>query len=267
MFMCKTDEGHVIKCLAELLQNNLKNSSFVIDHKGIRLKMTDSNKKILIDLELNAENFSIYKYKFPKKKMHIGLNQSHFHKMLRSVKKKDAIELFIDDEKSNDLGIKIIPKEHNRFTTSFIRIQNIQHVDIDVPEGYENPVIVPSGEYQKMCKDMYGISSSINVISKKYYIKFASNAGSIYSRIVVFGDTEDPDGDLKLVKEIDQEFDTEQLIRISKIAGLSSNRNNMQIYQQESLPLLFRCPVGTLGKISIYIKSKSQIEDDEKVDE
>lgn len=261
LFTCKTNEAHVVKCLSELLQNSLKNTSFEIDQKGIRLKMTDSNKKILIDLELFAENFSLFKFK-SSKKLYIGLNQSHFYKMLKTIKKKDSIVLFIEDEKTTDLGIQIIPKEKNRVTESFIKIQNIQHLDIDVPEGYSNPVIVPSSEYQKMCKDMANISNTISVTSTKYNIKFSSNAGSVYSREVTFGENDQEDD----FDPVTQEFDTEQLTRISKIAGLnSSGTNNMQIYQNPNLPLLFRSPTGSLGKISIYVKSKLQIEEDEQI--
>lgn len=261
LFSCKTNEGHVIKTLSELLQNNLKNSSFEIDSSGIRLKMTDANKRILIVLNLEAENFSVFEFK-SNKKIYLGFNQTHFYKMLKTTKKKDSISLFIDDEKSNELGITIIPKENNRVTTSFIKIQNIQHLDIDLPSGYDNPVIVPANEYQKMCKDMNTISNVINVTSKKYTIKFSSSAGSVYSREVIFGDV-DEEKRIKNIKPISQDFDTEQLCRISKIAGLS-NGNNMQIYQKENLPILFKSCVGSLGKISIFIKSRQQIDDDEK---
>ena len=112
LFTCKTNEAHVIKCISELLQNNIKNTSFEIDETGIKLKMTDSNKKILIDLELYSEFFSLYKFNFPKK-IYLGLNQSHFYKMLKTIKKKDSIVLFINDDKMTDLGIQIIPKEKN----------------------------------------------------------------------------------------------------------------------------------------------------------
>jgi len=49
-FYCKISEGHVIKILIELIQNNIKNGCFIINEKGIFLKMTDSNRRILIDL-------------------------------------------------------------------------------------------------------------------------------------------------------------------------------------------------------------------------
>jgi proliferating cell nuclear antigen len=258
IFNCKTNEGHIIKILAELLQNNIKTGCFIIDEKGIRLRMSDSNNRILIDLELNADQFSLYKYCHDEDSISIGINQNHFHKMLRSIKKKDSISLFIDKDSPTDLGITIIPKENNRVTTSTIKIQNVQQIHIDEITGYDKPIIVPSNEYQKMCKDMSTIGNCIKVTSKRYNIKFSCNGGSIYSREVVFGEI-DKDSD-ENEKEIVQEFDTEQLCRISKIAGLSTK---MQIYQAENLALLFKSGVGNLGRICIYTKSKKEIEEED----
>jgi len=38
---------------------------------------------------------------------------------------------------------------------------------------------------------------------------------------------------------------------------------SLQIYPKADLPLLLRSSVGQLGSISIYIKTKKQIEEDE----
>ena len=57
--------------------------------------------------------------------------------------------------------------------------------------------------------------------------------------------------------EYNEDFDTEQLIRIAKISGLSTN---MQMFPKQDQPLLFRSNIGNIGKISIFIKSKNQID-------
>ena len=150
-FKCKTGEAYQVKVLAELLTNNLKSGCFDITEDGISLCMFDQPRKTLVDLNLQAENFSVYKFKSDKK-YSLGLNLNHFHKMLKSIKKKDSLQLFIDSERPNELGIKTIPKENTRITTSGIKIQNIQNVDAEVPIGYGKPVIVASTDFQKMCK-------------------------------------------------------------------------------------------------------------------
>ena len=129
IFKAKTQEGYTIKILAELLQHNIKTACLEIDKTGIALRMMDTQQRILIDLKLDYENFSIYKYKL-KEKSFLGINQNHFHKMLKSIKKKDSVVLFIDDENPTDLGIEVLPKEKNRVTTSYVKIQNIQTSNI-----------------------------------------------------------------------------------------------------------------------------------------
>lgn len=258
IFKAKTTSAYTIKILAELLQNNIKTGCFELDETGIKLCMMDHHRTILIQFFLEAQNFTLYKFKL-KEKLFLGINLSHFHKMLKSIKKKDSMCLFINDDNPTDLGIKVIPKENNRITTSFVKIQGIQTLDIEMPTGYGSPITVPSSEYQKMCKDMVYIGNNINIVSKNFHIRFRCNAGGVMTRNVEFGDTGDSDDedDENKICEYNQDFSTEQLSRITKMAGLSTN---IQIYTKNGSPLLFKCAAGSLGNISIYIKSKDLIE-------
>jgi proliferating cell nuclear antigen PCNA len=262
-FKAKTGEAYHIKVLAELLTHNLKTGCFEINDDGISLRQMDNNRKTLIDLELHAENFSLYKFKDKdkdKEKKNVGLNLNHYHRMLKSIKKKDSLQLLIDTDEPNDLAIKAIPKENTRVTTSYIKIQNMQNVEIDLPTGYGKPVIVTSSEFQKMTKDLLNIGKEVRVESHgPFGIQFHSDADNILKRKVEFGEIEDSDWEEEEEKTqilYNQKFATDQLARISKIAGLSQT---MQIFCAAGLPLLFRSQIGSLGRISIYIKSKEQV--------
>lgn len=259
IFKAKTHCAYTIKILGELLQNNIKTACFEIDDTGIKLCMMDHHRTILIKVTLESDNFTFYKFR-SKETLFLGINLNHFHKMLKSIKKKDSLELFINSDHPNDLGIKVIPKENNRITTSYIKIQRIQTIDIDIPCGYNKPIIVSSSEYQKMCKDMAHMGNFINVVSRNFHIKFFCNAGGVMKRLVEFGEMGDSDDDEENeenILEYDADFDIDQLSRITKMAGFCSN---IQIYPMEGQPLLFKSAIGSLGKISIYIKSKDIIE-------
>ena len=262
IFQARISEGYILKILGELLQNNIKTAYFKVDENGIGLCMMDSNRTILIDLLLEANNFSIYKFK-GSETIFLGINLSHFHKMLKSIKKKDLVELFINNDSPTDLGIKVIPKETNLITNSFVKIQGIQNLKIRVPEGYGKPIIVSSGEFQKMCKGMTHIGNSVTISAKKYQLRFACDAGGVMKRVTDFGEDDESEssdgGDEKY--DYNDEFSTDQLMRITKLSGLSQN---MQIFPKDGLPLLFRSNVGTLGKISIYIKSKALLSKEAK---
>jgi proliferating cell nuclear antigen PCNA len=268
IFKAKTREGFALKVLAELLQNNFKTACFEIGQEGIKLRMMDHHRIILIDLFLDADNFSVYKYKLSEK-MTIGLNLIHLHKMLKLVKKRDSVRLFISDTASTDLGIKIIPKENSRVTTSFVKIQNAQAIDIDVPEGYGKPVIVASSDFQKMCKGL-NISAMTRIIKKGFLVRFFNDVGDVMKRYTDLGETEDSDTDDEADDtdedevEYSEDFDTEQLTKITKLSGLSPT---MQIYPKNCDSLLIKTAIGSLGRISVYIKPKSQQESDARTEE
>jgi proliferating cell nuclear antigen PCNA len=252
IFNAKTTDGYHIKILVELLTNNIKVAHLEIDENGIRLCMMDSNRRILIEFNLLAENFSIYKY--TGEKMYLGINLGHLHKICRTIKKKDQLQLFIEDENPTKLAIRVIPKENNRLTTSYITIQTVQELAIDLPSGYGKPIIVSSSEFNKMLKDLSTIGTKTIVTSRNSHIKFTCETGGILERTIEFGELDETE---KKGEEYSQEFTTEQLVRITKISGLGS-----QIKILTGKPLLFKSNVGNLGEISIYIKSKGQLEDE-----
>ena len=260
IFKCKTAEAYQIKVLAELLTNNLKTGCFEINEDGISLRMFDNPRKTLVDLNLIAENFSLFKFNNDNTKISVGLNLNFFFRLTKSVKKKDSIQLFINSEDSTELGITTIPKENTRVTTSCIKILNIQNLDAELPTGYGKPVIVSSADFQKMCKELSSIgSTNICVESLGNCIDFIADADDILKRTVRLGESDEDDKkqskDHKLYQAT---FTTDQFTRINKIAGLSTT---LQIFPgTENLPLLFRSNVGSLGKISVYIKSKEIVD-------
>lgn len=262
LFRCKTTDAYILKILTELLHNIIKTACFEILPQGMKLRMMDSNRRTLVDLNLEAEKFNMY-YLSPSIENHtlnIGLNLNHFYKMLRSIKKRDQLYLFIQENNATDLGIQIIPKDMSRITNAFIKIQNIQNLEIELPMQYDHSILVSSNEFSKMCKDMFNMSNSISITTRKYSVGFLCNVGSVYSREVILGETQltNP-GPQENDEAFTEEYDTEQLSRILKIAGLHTS---MIIKSKRNMPLNITSKIGILGDISIFIKSKQQLEEE-----
>jgi len=256
IFRCKTTDAHILKILFKLLHNNIKTACFSITAKGIALCMTDSNRRTLIKLDLLAKEFNLYQLKEPV--INIGINVNHMYKLLKSNKKKDSIILFIKEDTPSDLGIQVIPKDHTRIAISSIRIQNIQNLEIMVPEGYENNLLVPSSEFCKVCKNMLSMSNTINISAIQDAVRFVCNMGSVYSREEILGENVDMDEFARPI--FSDDFDTEQLQRIIEITGLSSNMN---IHCAKGMPLFIDTRVGNLGTIALYVKSRRQLEEEQ----
>jgi len=267
-FIVSTNEAHRLKVLIEMFCHTIKLACFELTDKGVYLRTTDSEDSLLIDLVLKREQFKKYKCVKP---MYIGVNVLHLYKMLKCVKKKDSITLFIDDERPNDLAIKIEQYDQHNRTTSFVKIQNVQNIAPCVPTGYGHPVIISSANFQKLIKGLNHIYEQVSVTATTDWIRFMCDAGEVYSREIEIGEL--TDSDRLILKDVDTRiknnevlpdewhhytFHTYQLVQLIKLSGLSSN---IQAYINQDLPLQFRLNVGSLGDISTYIKSIDQMAD------
>ena len=252
LFRAKCHNAYLFKILSEILQTNLKTSCFQIKKTGIYLRQMDVNRKTLVDVTLNAENFLSYWYP-SNHSMFLGLTLNHLHKLLKTVKKKDSVGVDILKSEPTELAIQVFPKENNRVTTSFLKIQRIQNIVVDLPIGYQKSVVIPSSEFQKISKDILAIGKSVQISANDDTLEFAVDAGGILKRKVEYGNLHTQ---TKKKIEYVEDFDTEQIIKIAKICNLSTL---IHIYCLTHLPVCISTQIGQLGKISIYIKSKKQV--------
>ncbi len=255
-FRAKTVEAYTIKSLSEVLQNILTDVCFLFDKEGIKLLTVDNKKPphLLVCLKMTGESFDEY---YCPKSQSVGINLQHLYKMLKSIKKKDNIMLFIAKKNTGLLGITTIQADSGQPVTSHIKIQKLAQVATEIPDDYSHPVHIPTNVYQKMCKDMQSISSEIQLYSKGSYLRFSCEVEGMYTREVPFGEY---DEELEAA-EYEDVFHTKSLSQLIKVSGLN---NRMQIYTPPSnseldVPLKISINTGQLGKLEIYIKSIVQI--------
>lgn len=255
-FRAKTVEAYTIKSLSEVLQNILTDVCFTITKDGIRLLTVDNKDPphLMVHLMLNAESFDEYHCS---RSLNIGINLQHLYKMLKSIKKKDNMVLFIKKASPTLLGITTTQADSGQPVTSNIKIQKLAEIDTPIPNDYKHPVHVPTNTYQKMCKDMQSISNKIKIYAKGTYLRFGCEVEGMYTREVPFGEyLEDTEDD-----EYEDVFFTKSLNQLIKVSGLNSK---MQIYtppvNTDDIPLKVSINTGQLGTLEIYIKSVDQIE-------
>lgn len=256
LFFAKTNDAFLIKVLVEVLSQSLKTTAlFVVDTAGICLRMFDAQRSIMFDMNLDGDKFHTYKF-FSKErdtKLHVGLALTYFNKILKSVRKKDTINLFILADDPSTLSIQIIPSfEGNVVTTTEMKIQDVDVIEMGLPENYSVPVVMLASEYQKLIKNMSNLGNSSVVISTKSgYLHFDCDVGGgVLKRNVSFKlGTNSSEVD----SEFYNEFNMEQLSKINKISAFTSH---VQFYIGE--PLKIQCIIGGgLGTISIFIKSNA----------
>lgn len=256
LFQAKTDEAFVIKIVGELLSQRLKFAPFKVTPDGIFLLKMDPKKQQLIEISLEKTNFSPYKCSKP---IIFSVNTTHLYKMLKCIKKKDGLRLFIHEDDPHNLGICVEQRGEGNRVTTFLKITMTHPEDIQKPEGYDPPIIIQSKQFQKM-KNLHSIAETMTITSKLNYIKFFCDGGELYSRELVIGDENDEDN-AHIKKVYKQNFNTQHITGLTKCAGQSSN---VQVFVHEDLGLKIKMKAGALGEITVYIKSKELIQDEEE---
>jgi len=254
-FNCKTDEAYNIKILSEIVSGILKLSFYTISNEGIMLKMMDNNQRMMLDIKLLSDNFLKYNLTDPDSVIHIGVNSTFFHKLLKSIKKKDTLELLLDKNKEV-LIIQNTYKERQRVSRSSITVQTVQNVDINGPKAFPNSVIIKSGDFQKMIKDLNTIGSdNVEFTMKRGVITFSCFAKGIMGREISYGELDETNtkyNDYKCT------FRIQDLNRIIKICVLG---DVIHLHQcTEAIPLVITTTIRNIGEITTIIKQNELME-------
>jgi hypothetical protein len=259
IFRAKTKEqdAFVIKILSELLSNIVTWAPFTVNENGISLNQRDERNEQWIEIFLNKANFHVFKCAKP---IHFLVNSSTFHKMIKTIKKKDTITIFITEDDPLRLGITVEQNAEKNKMTTYIKISYNRPEDItlgtDNINQYGNPLIISSKEFQKM-KILQPISQEIKLICNNSQLKFFCDAGELVCRELVINTEEHDEGE-NLPNNYEQTYTTEFITQLTKCAGQSGN--TVHIFIQRDLPLKIKMRAGNLGDLIIYIKSKEMIE-------
>lgn len=258
-FYAKTNSGYIIRGLGAVLHDCLTSDAhFCLEKSGISVCDSDNKNTSLININLPMGNFDTYRCA---RERTIAVTIKHLHKLLKNVKKKDSITLFIDDKrKPNKLGITVKPvpiaQKSDREETSYITFREVDYQKTDVPEGYHFPKVIASTEYQKMCKKMEIVpGKTITItIQESNYICFYCDGGDIITTEMAFGKL---DSNTENVYE--ENFYASMLKQLIKMPGLS---HNMQISAplDKRFPIKIKMQAGTLGEIEVFLKTQKQVD-------
>jgi hypothetical protein len=254
VFKAKTKDGFGLKVLAEYLSNPLKFPTFQVNEKGIFIRGMDQAEEVGLDVEMARENFTIFKCPKP---VNFSVNATHFYRLLKTIKKKDTVSLFILESRSQQLGICVEQgEEAGDKVTTYIQISIVPPDDIELPEGYKQCIVETSKRFQKLkMLQQIGPELIATVINGKT-ITFFVNGKNLYCREVTLGedpedDDEDESGSYSLT------YTTSHVTQLTKCAGQSGN---IQIFHHEELPLLIKMKIASLAIISVYIKAHELID-------
>ena len=246
----KTEQAAAFRILIEALKEILTEANFIFDSTGIKLMAMDSTHSILIHMKLEADNFE---YFHCPNKMVIGVNMLNFFKLIKTMTNSESLTLFIEKNNENKLGILINNTEKNSQTIYKLNLLDIADENIkNPPAEFDTELCLPSGDFQKIIRDMVNIGENIEIKSIGSQLMLNCN-GDFACQETILGET---NNGLKFNQTSPEElpiqgiYSLKYLILFTKCTNLC---NQINLYIKNDYPLIIKYAVASLGDIKLCL--------------
>tara|TARA_A100001037_G_scaffold220149_1_gene197959 strand:- start:7577 stop:8377 length:801 start_codon:yes stop_codon:yes gene_type:complete len=252
----KTEQAGAFRILIEALKEILTEANFIFDPTGIKLMAMDSTRTILIHMKLDSNNFE--EFHCPVKTT-VGVNMLNFFKLIKTMGNSETLTLFIDKDNENKLGILITNNEKNSQTVFKLNLLDISEDNISIPPAeFETELSLPSGDFQKIIRDMINIGENIEIKSIGNQLMLNCE-GDFASQETILSEPNNSTG-LQFKQITDNalptqgEFSLKYLILFTKCTNLCQQIN---LYIKNDYPLIIRYLVASLGDIKLCLAPNS----------
>jgi len=221
---------------------------------GLRIMAVDTTKTVLINLKLDAENFTVFECK--KKKFVLGVNLVYFYKLIKSLEKDDNLTLYVDHDDRNYLKIRADNPEKRKEDIFELKLLDLGTNPISVPDiTFDAVITMKSDEFNKRCKEMNQIADYVEIKCLKNKVIFKCK-GDNGGRTITYKTDDSGDSININYGGNNKDFIVQGIYELSKLVMFgkcSSLCNDIQIYMKNSYPLVIKYTVATLGRILLCL--------------
>lgn len=248
----KTVQSSAFRILIEAKKEILTDANLQFDESGIKVVAMDASHTVLVHLKLEAKNFEFY---YCPNKTILGVNMMNFFKLIKTMNNNDTLTLYLEKEDTNHLGIKIENGEKNTLTTYKLNLMDLNDENIEIPPAQFSSVItMPSSDFQKICRDMYNLTDTIEIKSCGNTLHFACK-GDFAQQETIIGESNS--NGMSFLKKSDEceeivqgVFALKHLVLFTKCTNLC---NSIEIYLKNDYPLIIQYSVASLGNIKLCL--------------
>ena len=250
----KTVQSGAFRILIEALKEILTDTNIIFDEKGIKLIATDNSKIVLIHMKLHAENFEHYHCK---NKFKIGVNMNNLFKLIKVMGNSDILNLYIEKNDENRLGIKIYNEDKNSQTIFKMNLLDISDEEISIPPAeFETELTLPSIDFQKLIRDMTNIGEYVDIKSVGNNLILDCKGDFAVQETILSQIDDNSENGLKFSvstnpeKPIQGIFSLKYLVLFTKCTNLC---NLIHMYIRNDYPLIIKYSVANLGEIKLCL--------------
>jgi len=244
----------LLKKVADAMKDLCKDVNFDCSEKGLQVQSMDSSHVALVSLLLRESAFAEFRCDRP---VSLGMNIDSLVKILKMTGPSDSLK--IRHQSDSDVVNFQCEGSDDRIADFDLKLMQIESEHMEIPEQHYKVVAkMPSGEFQKICRDLKEFGETLQMSASKEGLKFTVQ-GDLGSGNVVLKprEADKPEDKVALTvhEPVTATFALRYLVNFSKAAPLCGS---VELGLGPDAPLLVKYDLDSSdkGHLQFYLAPK-----------
>jgi proliferating cell nuclear antigen len=254
----KTVQIQPIRNTITAIKDILTDATITYTKDGMKIINFDKTHTILVNVILHAKKFE--QYICHPEKIIICANTLHLFRVISTMSNDDTLSMYIENSDYHDGIVSHLGLQYDNGDIKQCYCQKLKLIDPDTEElvvpdvEYSTIITLPTTDFQKIIRDLNGISDRIEIKSVGNDLIFSCEGNFASSKIY----RSESDGNMNFIQKPDAsvvfqgEFSLKSLSHFIKCTPLCSH---LEMYLGNDLPLIVKYDIASLGEIRLALAS------------
>ena len=252
----KTVQIQPIRNLITAIKDILTDCTILFDGDGMSIINFDKSQTILVKVLLHSRKFE--QYTCNENRILICANTVQLFRVISSISNEDTLSMYIDKDDFHDGIVSHLGLQYDNGNIKQCYSQKLRLIEPDSEEipdiqvEYSTIINLPTTDFQKIIRDLNGVSDRIEIRSVGKDLTFSCEGTYASSKVY----RTESEGNLNFKQNDDPsvivqgEFSLKSLSQFIKCTPLCSH---LEMYLGNDLPLIIKYDVASLGSISLAL--------------
>lgn len=259
MFEARLVQGSLWKKLLDSIKDLLNEAIFDCSSTGITLQAMDSSHVSLVSISMNSDGFDTYRCD---RNLSMGIHLPSLSKIMKCAGNDDIITMKATDD-ADTVSLVFESPNNEKVSDYEMKLIDLDTEHLGIPETeYSSIVKMPSGEFQRICRDLSQLGDSVVIACTKEGVKFSASGelgtGNIKLCQSASTDKEEEAVVVDMTEAVCLTFALRYLNFFAKATPLSAQ---VQLSMSKDVPLVVEYKISELGFLRFYLAPK--IEDND----
>lgn len=260
MFEARLVQGSMLKKVLEAVKDLLNEAIFDCSSTGIALQAMDSSHVSLVSLNMRSDGFETYRCD---RNLSMGMNLATMSKILKCAGNDDVITMKASD--NADTVTFMFESQNNEKVSDYeMKLLDIDAEQLGIPDTeYSCVVKLPSGEFQRICRDLSQFGDSVVICCTKEGVKFSTSGDTGSGNIKLAQNSSSDKEEEAVIIEMNQAVSLTFALRyLNYFAKATPLSPQVTLSMSQDVPLVVEYKIGDIGFLKYYLAPKIEDQDE-----